>query len=123
MLIKKARLSARIRNKKVALIGAHTAGRLPRFFYIRKGKGAAERLRLSLFKSKQRAIGFCREKRDICKKTEIRQKWKQKVTKGAPQVRKVSPKVDKMPTLPKRGAGKSWQNVNFARGGHGQKFT
>ena len=39
MLIKKARLSARTRNKKVALIGAHTAGRLPRFFYIRKGKG------------------------------------------------------------------------------------
>lgn len=39
------------------------------------------------------------------------------MTKSAPQVRKVSPKVDKMPTLPKRGAGKSWQNVNFARGG------
>ena len=99
MLIKKARLSARIRNKKVALIGAHTAGRLPRFFYIRKGKGAVFRVIL------RRIHKPADVKLKFAKKTEIRQKWEQKVTKSAPQVRKVSPKVDKMPTLPKRVRG------------------
>ena len=76
MLIKKARLSARIRNKKVALIGAHTAGRLPRFFYIRKGKGTLRNAftnRYSKVGKRQRLLHGKNE--TFAKKADIRQKW------------------------------------------------
>ena len=86
---------------------------MPRFFYIRKGKGTLRNAftnRSSKVGKRQRLLHGKNE--TFAKKADIRQKWKQKVTKNAPPVRKMSQKVDKKPTLPNRARAKG-----------GKKFT